>query len=110
MKIELAFETVPDDLEGVIAEIHVEDQSEADAPSVRLESKRFGPFDLPRLQSIVNLDVDLPLPSQNQEFSLIVRVKAHTQNHQPVEFLNTTSTPLSQDASRTVQVALSRIV
>jgi hypothetical protein len=110
MKIELAFETILDDLEGAIAEIHVEDQSEADAPSLRLDSKRFGPFDLPRLQPTVNLDVDLPVANPNQELSLIVRVKAHTQNHQPVEFLNTTTTPLIQDANGTVQVALSRIV
>ncbi|MEQ9358050.1 hypothetical protein [Coleofasciculus chthonoplastes] len=109
MKIELEFENVPDNIENAIAEIRVEDQSEADAPAIRLSSKRVGPFLIQHSQPKVTLDVDLTIPDGNHELSILVRVKGHTQSNQPIEFLNTTTTSLPT-GSELVQVTLSRIL
>jgi hypothetical protein len=110
MKVELAFDDVPDDIEGAIADIHVEDQSEADAPAPRLFSGRVGPFAIQRLQPTVTMDVELTVPAGGRELALVVRVRAHTQGNQPIEFLNTTTTPLPKEPSPLVRVMLSRVM
>ena len=110
MKVELAFDDVPGDIEDARADIHVEDQSEADAPAPQLFSRHVGPFAIRRSQPIVTMDVDFTIPAGDYEPSLIVRVKASTQDHQPIEFLNTTATPLPKEPSRSVRVVLSRIM
>ncbi|GAB4382692.1 MAG: hypothetical protein Kow00121_43340 [Elainellaceae cyanobacterium] len=113
MKIELAFSNVSTDIKDAIADIHVEDQSEADAPSMRLISKRVGPFTISKSQPSVTVDVDLNLDqniSDAHELSLIVRVKSQAADDQPIEFLNTTTTPLPNNSSELVEVRLSRIV
>jgi len=110
MKIKLAFGNIPDDIESAIADIRVEDQSEADAPSLRLSSKLVGPFVIRQSQPTVILDVDLTVPDGNRELSMLVRVNARTQGNQAIEFLNTTTTPLPRDLSGSVQVTLSRII
>ena len=109
MKIELAFENIPSDLEGAIVDIRVEDQSEADSPAPQLFSQRFGPFSIRQVHPNIILDVDPTVPDRNQELSIVVRVKAHTKTEQPIEFLNTTTTPLPKELNRSVQVMLSRI-
>ena len=106
MKIELAFENVPNDIESAVADIHIEDQSEADAPSLQLFSKRFA---IQQLQPTITVDMDLNVPDANRELTILVRVKAQTQSNQPIEFLNTTTTPLPKDLNGSVQVMLSRI-
>lgn len=109
MKVVLVFEDVPDDLEEAMAEIRVEDQSEADAPAPQLFSERVGPFAIQRSKPTTITDVDLSALASGPDLALVVRVKAHSRDNQPVEFLNTTSTVLPEDLGESVQVTLSRV-
>ncbi len=110
MKIEMTFRDVPEDIEGAVADIRVQDVREADAPAQQLLSKRIGPFSIRRSQPTVTLDVDLSLPIEEHELSLFVRVEAHTQSQETIKFLNTTTTPLSGDPNEFVRVSVERIV
>lgn len=110
MKIEFAFDSVPDEIKDAIATIQIEDQSEADAPIPRLFSTSLELPPLRRSQPTVTVEVDLPVAIASQDLSLVVRVQARTPNNQPIEFLNTTTTPLPTKPDATVQVTLSRII
>jgi hypothetical protein len=109
MRVELAFDDLPDDIEGAIADMHVEDQSEADAPAPRLFSGRAGPFTIRRSQPTIVAEVDLSVPEATQGLALIVRVRGRTRGGQPVEFLTTTTTALPADPRKPVRAVLSRI-
>jgi hypothetical protein len=110
MKIKFAFDSIPDEIQAAIATIHVEDQSEADAPIPRLFSTSLELPPLRRSQPTITVEVDLPVAIVRPDLSLVVRVRAHTPDNQPIEFLNTTTTPLPAKLDETVQVTLSRIV
>jgi uncharacterized lipoprotein YbaY len=110
MKIEMLFKDVANDIEGAVADIRVEDASEADAPALQLSSKRAGPFSIRSSQPTVTVDVDLSFPTEQHELSLFVRVEAQTLNKETIKFLNTTTTPLSGDPNEFVRVLLERIV
>lgn len=109
MKVQLVFDDVPDDLEGAIADIRVEDQSEADAPALLLSSRRVGPFAIHHSRPELTLDVDLTIPNDHEP-SLFVRVEAHTLSKKTTKFLNTTTVALSGDPNALVRVPLERIV
>jgi hypothetical protein len=109
MKIDLAFENVPADIESAIADIRIEDQSEADAPALQFFAKRFGPFAIKQSHPRITLDLDLAVPNGSHELSIVVRAKARTQMDQSIEFLNTTTTPFPRNSNESVQVVLSRI-
>jgi hypothetical protein len=110
MKVHLVFDDVPDDLEGAIADIRVEDQSKADAPSLLLSSRRVGPFAIRHSRPEITLDVDLTIPNNGHEPSLFVRVEAHTLSKKTTKFLNTTTVALSEDPNALVTVPLERIM
>lgn len=114
MKIQLVFPNIFNDVKDAVAHIHVEDQSEADAPSIRLASEC---IELPitsKLQPSVTVELDLNLDPKllktAYEIALFVRVKGCTPDEQPIEFLNTTTVPLPTDLNGSVKVILSRIV
>lgn len=109
MNIKLVFENIPEDIGGAIADIRIEDQSEADAPALQLFSKNVGPFAIRQAQPVIDLDVDLSVVDRNHELSILIRVKGYTQSNQPVKFFNTATTPLPNDLSGALQVTLSRI-
>ncbi|PSB20494.1 hypothetical protein C7B76_06055 [filamentous cyanobacterium CCP2] len=113
MKIELVFPNLSNDIKDAIADIHIENQSEADAPSLRITSKRIGPFTVSKSQPsfITNLDLNLDqnIPSNVEDLSLLVRVKSRTADEQPIEFLNTTTTSLPKNPSASLRIVLSRI-
>ena len=109
MRIELSFHDVHENIANAIADLRVEDQSEADAPAPQLFSVRIGPFSIPRSQPVVTMDIDLTIPAGDYEAALIVHVKGHTHNNQFIEFLNTTTTPLPEEDNAPVRVVLSRI-
>ena len=109
MKVTLTFEDVPEDIDGAIADIRVEDASEADAPALQLSSQRIESITIRHAQPMVTVDVDLMLPIAEHELSLFVRVEAQTGSKQIIKFINTTTTPLSGDPNEFVKVLLERI-
>ncbi len=110
MKIELAFEDVPGEIQNAIANIQVEDQSEADAPALSLSSKRVGPFKIHYYQPQITVDVDLTIPGHDYEPSLFVKVEGYTQSLTKVKFINTTTVVLSGEPNEFVRVSLERIL
>lgn len=113
MKIELVFPNLPKDIKDAIADIHIENQSEADAPSVRITSKRIGPFTIsksqPSFTTELDLNLDQNIPNNIDDLSLLVRVHSGAADEQPIEFLNTTTTPLPKNPSASLRIVLSRI-
>jgi hypothetical protein len=110
MKIEMSFSDVDNDIKGAVADIRVEDASEADAASQQLVSARVGPFSIRSSQPVVTVEVNLSMPTEEHELSLFVRVEAQTFNKEIIKFFNTTTTPLSGDPNELVRVMLERII
>lgn len=110
MKIEMSFTDVSNDIEGAVADIRVQDSSEADAPAMQLFSIRVGPFSIRSSQPMVTVDVNLSIPTEKHELSLFVRVEAQISNKGTIKFFNTTTTTLSGDPNEFVRVLLERIL
>lgn len=107
MNIVLTFDEIPEGVNKALVDIWIEDQSEADRPAPRVFSKQLNLVSIQPLGPTV-LEIDPgPLPENKGQLSVVVRVKS--QNTQPVEYLNTTTTPLPNSSSESVTVALSRI-
>lgn len=111
MKIELAFPDISNDIKGAVVDIRIEDQSEADAPSLRLASKRIDLLTISSSQSLVTVEVDLDQNNLNngRELVVIARVKGQTSDNQSIEFLNTTTAPLPTELNGSMRIVLSRI-
>ncbi|MEM9558042.1 MAG: hypothetical protein AAGC60_27545 [Acidobacteriota bacterium] len=113
MKIELAFDQLPPDLDAVRVDIHLEDASEADAPARRLRSWRIESLPLERERGTV-IDTALQPAESGPELTLFVRVEGSTPRGE-VRFINTTSVPVPSDDESSpddhlLEVPLERIV
>ncbi len=109
MKIEMSFKDVTNDIEGVVADIRIEDSSEADAPAKQFFSLQTKPFSIRSSQPIVIVDAELNLPVREGELSLFVRVGTSIKSKKIIKFLNTTATPLTGDPNELIKVSLERI-
>jgi hypothetical protein len=96
MNIVMSLHTVPDDLEGAIVDIRVEDARDAGASTRYGASSHAAPVSPHRSNPIVTLDVDLRLPTAAHALSLFVRVEVSTEREDTITISTTTTTPVSE--------------
>jgi hypothetical protein len=108
VELELRFEDLEDDVLDAVVDVQVNDLAMADAPAGPTQTVP-GRISVRAAPPSVLVSVDAPDPRDLHEPGLLVRVRARAAGDGPVQFLNTTATPLPRDPSEPVPVRLVRI-
>ena len=107
MDLELHFDGLDTDLVDAVVDVRVADLAVADAPADGPTAT--ADVSVAAARPTARVSVDLPLGGAMYEPGLLVRVRGRAADDARIEFLNTVSTPVTEQAEGRLRVRLSRI-